>query len=222
MKREVTTQEALTELAAAKMKLESMQQLLVLKEQLLSSKDEQINFQIFTIKEKEKVINQKENEIQQLKTENENQQLKILSLEERLSTQINYRFGTHSEKSFEQLSLFDDLDDDFPEAEMLTSEELKEVLEENTLAVKAYKRRKCGRKKIADNLERVPIYHDIKWMTEIKPTVPESLKFGKALDYAIKAWPHLINFFLQSLNWPQTQLTGQIQNGLNFFLGISN
>lgn len=41
---------------------------------------------------------------------------------------------------------------------MLTSEELKEVLEENTLAVKAYKRRKCGRKKIADNLERVPIY----------------------------------------------------------------
>ena len=32
------------------------------------------------------------------------------------------------------------------------------------------------------------------WMTEIKPTVPESLKFGKALDYAIKAWPHLMNY----------------------------
>jgi len=32
------------------------------------------------------------------------------------------------------------------------------------------------------------------WMTEIKPTVPESLKFGKALEYAIKAWPHLMNY----------------------------
>lgn len=50
MKREVTTQETLAELAAAKLKLETMQQLLVLKEQLLSSKDDQINFQIFTIK----------------------------------------------------------------------------------------------------------------------------------------------------------------------------
>ena len=44
MKREVTIQEALTELAAAKVRLESMQQLLTLKEQLLSSKDDQINF----------------------------------------------------------------------------------------------------------------------------------------------------------------------------------
>ena len=56
MKREVTIQEALTELAAAKIKLESMQQLLILKEHLLSSKDEQINFQIFTIKEKDEEI----------------------------------------------------------------------------------------------------------------------------------------------------------------------
>ena len=54
MKREVTTQEALTELADAKIKLESMQQLLALKEQLLSSKDNQINFQIFTINEKDR------------------------------------------------------------------------------------------------------------------------------------------------------------------------
>lgn len=53
MKREVTTREALTELAAVKLKLETMQQLLVLKEQLLSSKDDLINFQIFTIQEKD-------------------------------------------------------------------------------------------------------------------------------------------------------------------------
>lgn len=139
MKREETTQEALTKLAAAKLKLETMQQLLVLKEQLLSSKDDQINFQIFIIQEKDKLISHKENEIQLLKADNKNKQLKILSLEERLSTQINYRFGTHSEKSFEQLSLFDDLDDDFfPEAEMLTSEELQETLEENKFTVKAY------------------------------------------------------------------------------------
>ncbi|MBQ1710697.1 MAG: hypothetical protein II032_06240, partial [Treponema sp.] len=32
--------------------------------------------------------------------------------------------------------------------------------EENIL-VKAYKRRKCGRKKIDENYERIPIYHDI-------------------------------------------------------------
>ena len=49
--------------------------------------------------------------------------------------------------------MFDDLDDDFfPEAEMLTNEELQETIEENKLSVKAYKRRKCGRKKIADNM----------------------------------------------------------------------
>lgn len=154
MKREVTTQEALTELASAKMKLESMQQLLVLKEQLLSSKDDQINFQIFTIKEKDE-------EIKKLQEESKEKDLKILGLEERLQTQLAYRFGSHSEKSFEQLSLFDDLDEDFPEAEMLTQDELKEVIEEENIVVKAYKRRKCGRKKLADNLERVPIYHDI-------------------------------------------------------------
>ena len=66
MRREETTQEALTKLAAAKLKLETMQQLLVLKEQLLSSKDDQINFQIFIIQEKDKLISHKENEIQQL------------------------------------------------------------------------------------------------------------------------------------------------------------
>lgn len=154
MKREVTTQEALTELASAKMKLESMQQLFVLKEQLLSSKDDQINFQIFTIKEKDE-------EIKKLQEESKEKDLKNLGLEERLQTQLAYRFGSHSEKSFEQLSLFDDLDEDFPEAEMLTQDELKEVIEEENIVVKAYKRRKCGRKKLADNLERVPMYHDI-------------------------------------------------------------
>lgn len=162
MKREVTRQEALTELAAAKVQIESMQQLLFLKERQLSSKDEQISFQIFTIQEKEKEISRKENEILQLKSENESKDLKILGLEEQLRTQINYRFGAHSEKSFEQLSLFDDGEDDFfPETEMLIDEELQEAIKDNKVAVKAYKRRKCGRKKLDDNLERVLIYHDI-------------------------------------------------------------
>ncbi len=185
MKREVTIQEALTELAAAKVRLESMQQLLTLKEQLLSSKDDQINFQIFTINEKDK-------EIKKLQEEGKEKDLKILGLEERLQTQLAYRFGSHSEKSFEQLSLFDDLDEDFPEAEMLTNEELKEVLEENTLTVKAYKRRKCGRKKIADNLERVPIYHDIPEEEKICGCGTRLVKVGERFTEKLNIIPERI------------------------------
>ena len=57
MKREVTIQEALTELAAAKIELESMQQQLVLKDQLLSSKDEKITIQLFTINQQQEQLN---------------------------------------------------------------------------------------------------------------------------------------------------------------------
>ena len=162
-----------------------MQQLLILKEHLLSSKDEQINFQIFTIKEKDE-------EIKKLKEEGKEKDLKILGLEERLQTQLAYRFDSHSEKSFEQLSLFDNLDDDFPEAEMLTSEELKEVFEENTLTVKAYKRRKCGRKKIADNLERVPIYHDIPEEEKICGCGAKLVKVGERFTDRLNIIPERI------------------------------
>ena len=154
MKREVTIQEALTELAAAKIEIESMQQQLVLKDKLLSSKEEKINLQLFTINQQKEVLKQKDEEIKSLKSDNNSKELKILGLEERLRTQISYRFGSHSEKSFEQwLPLFDELDD-FPENELLTNEELEELKEENIL-VKAYKRRKCGRKKLDANIERV-------------------------------------------------------------------
>lgn len=44
------------------------------------------------------------------------------------------------------------------------------------------------------------------WMTEIQPTVPETFKFGKALDYAIKVWPHLMNY----LNCPEIYLDNSI------------
>ena len=44
------------------------------------------------------------------------------------------------------------------------------------------------------------------WMTEIQPTVPETFKFGKALDYAIKAWPHLMNY----LDCPEIYLDNSI------------
>ena len=161
MKREVTIQEALTELAAAKIELESMQQQLVLKDNLLSSKDEKITIQLFTINQQLEQLKQKDDEIKILKDDNNSKDLKILGLEERLKTQLSYRFGSHSEKSFEQwLPLFDELDD-FPENELLTKEELEEIREEN-IVVKAYKRRTCGRKKLDDdNLEKVRIYHDI-------------------------------------------------------------
>ena len=63
--------------------------------------------------------------VNSLKNQNYSKDLKILGLEERLRTQMSYRFGSHSEKLFEQwLPLFDDLDD-FPENELLTNEELE-------------------------------------------------------------------------------------------------
>lgn len=107
-----------------------MQQQLVLKDQLLSSKDEKITIQLFTINQQQEQLKQKDDEIKNLKDDNNSKDLKILGLEERLKTQLSYRFGSHSEKSFEQwLPLFDELDD-FPESELLTKEELEEIKDE--------------------------------------------------------------------------------------------
>lgn len=98
MKREVTIQEALTELAAAKIEIESMQQQLVLKDKLLSSKDEKITIQLFTINQQKELLNQKDEEIKSLKEENNSEEIKIIGLEERLKTQLSHRFGSHLEK----------------------------------------------------------------------------------------------------------------------------
>mgnify|MGYP003445522355 FL=1 len=84
MKREVTIQEALTELAAAKIEIESMQQQLVLKDKLLSSKEEKITIQLFTINQQKELLNQKDEEIKSLKEENNSKEIKIIGLEERL------------------------------------------------------------------------------------------------------------------------------------------
>ena len=74
MKREVTIQEALTELAAAKIEIESMQQQLVLKDKLLSSKEEKITIQLFTINQQKELLNQKDEKIKSLKEENNSKQ----------------------------------------------------------------------------------------------------------------------------------------------------
>ena len=191
MKREVTIQEALTELAAAKIELESMQQQLVLKDQLLSSKDEKITIQLFTINQQQELLKQKDDEIKNLKDDNNSKDLKILGLEERLKTQLSYRFGSHSEKSFEQwLPLFDELDD-FPENELLTKEELEGIREEN-IVVKAYKRRKCGRKKLDDTLERVPIYHDIPESEKICGCGAKLIKVGEKVTERLNIIPEKI------------------------------
>ncbi|MCR5189128.1 MAG: transposase [Treponema sp.] len=191
MKREVTIQEALTELAAAKIEIESMQQQLVLKDKLLSSKDEKNTFQLFTINQQKELINKKENEIKLLKEENDSKDQKILSLEEKLNTQLSYRFGKHSEKSFEQwLPLFDDLDD-FPENEVLSKDEIEEIAEENII-VKAYKRRKCGRKRLDDTLERVPIYHDIPESEKICGCGAKLIKVGKKVTERLNIIPEKI------------------------------
>lgn len=191
MKREVTIQEALTELAAAKIEIESMQQQLVLKDKLLSSKDEKITIQLFTINQQQEQLKQKDDEIKNLKDDNNSKDLKILGLEERLKTQLSYRFGSHSEKSFEQwLPLFDELDD-FPENELLTKEELEEIKEEN-IVVKAYKRRKCGRKKLDDTLERVPIYHDIPESEKICGCGAKLIKVGEKVTERLNIIPEKI------------------------------
>ena len=191
MKREVTIQEALTELAAAKIEIESMQQKLVLKDKLLSSKDEKITIQLFTINQQQEQLKQKDDEIKNLKDDNNSKDLKILGLEERLKTQLSYRFGSHSEKSFEQwLPLFDELDD-FPENELLTKEELEEIKEEN-IVVKAYKRRKCGRKKLDDTLERVPIYHDIPESEKICGCGAKLIKVGEKVTERLNIIPEKI------------------------------
>ena len=191
MKREVIIQEALTELAAAKIEIESMQQQLVLKDKLLSSKEEKINLQLFTINQQKEVLKQKDEEIKSLKSDNNSKDLKILGLEERLRTQMSYRFGSHSEKLFEQwLPLFDDLDD-FPENELLTNEELEELKEENVL-VKAYKRRKCGRKKIDENYERIPIYHDIPESEKICGCGAKLVKVGEKVTERVNIIPEKI------------------------------
>ncbi len=89
--------------------------------------------------------------------------------------------------------MFDDLDDDFfPEAEMLTNEELQETIEENKLSVKAYKRRKHGHKKIADNLERVPIYHDIPEEEKICGCGAKLVKVGERFTEKLNIIPERI------------------------------
>ena len=191
MKREVTIQEALTELAAAKIEIESMQQQLVLKDKLLSSKDEKITIQLFTINQQKELLNQKDEEIKTLKEENNSKEIKIIGLEERLKTQLSYRFGSHSEKSFEQwLPLFNDLDD-FPENELLTNDEFEELKEENIL-VKAYKRRKCGRKKIDENYERIPVYHDIPESEKICGCGAKLVKVGEKVTERLSIIPEKI------------------------------
>ena len=106
MKREVTTQEALTELAAAKIEIESMQQQLVLKDKLLSSKEEKINLQLFTINQQKEELKQKDEEIKSLKSDNNSKDLKILGLEERLRTQMSYRFSASEDGARSTCLLF--------------------------------------------------------------------------------------------------------------------
>ena len=40
-----------------------------------------------------------------------------------------------------------------------------------------------------------PIFDDFhKWLIEIQPKVPPSLKFGRAISYALSSWQHLLNY----------------------------
>ena len=34
----------------------------------------------------------------------------------------------------------------------------------------------------------------LKWLLEIKPKVPPTLMFGRAINYTLSAWNHLLNY----------------------------
>ncbi|BDC93556.1 IS66 family transposase zinc-finger binding domain-containing protein [Treponema bryantii] len=91
----------------------------------------------------------------------EKKNLEILQLQEKLATQLRYRFCARSEKADKQPSLFDFED----EAYIPSEEEIEDTVANegpfNNQLVKAYKRRVCGRKKLSDNLPRREVYLDI-------------------------------------------------------------
>lgn len=121
---------------------------------VIVSKDSQLQKKDLEIKAKQKEIELRESEIEQ-------KNLEIIQLQEKLATQLRYRFCARTEKSDNQPSLFDFEDEAFIpsegeiEASLAGEGPFKEEL------VKSYKRRKCGRKKLSEDLPRREIYLDI-------------------------------------------------------------
>lgn len=157
----ITLEEALKMLEAANSIIQSQQKEITdqqikidAQKVLIQKKDEEISQSQIEITQINKVIDQKNQVIEQKRIE-------IIHLREKLATQLRYRFCAHSEKMDNQPSLFDFEDERFipSEAEIESTVAGEGPYKEEL--VKSYKRRKCGRKKLSEDLPHREIYLDI-------------------------------------------------------------
>ena len=151
---EITLEDALNMLAAAKLQIEEQQQQLKTKDDIILEKDLKIDSQIA-------IINQKNIELETEKQEKEKLRLDYLRLQEELSSQLAYRFCSHSEKTDNQPSLFDFEDEAFIPSETELENSVAGEGPYAEVKVQAYIRRKCGRKAIDDSTPTKQVYHDI-------------------------------------------------------------
>lgn len=154
MENEITLEEALKMLAAAKLQIEEQQQSLQKKDDEIAERDLKINAQIA-------VINQKDKQLEAEKSEKEQIKLELIKVQEELSSQLAHRFCAHSEKSDNQPSLFDFEDEEFTPSEEEIAETVTGEGPYKEVKVREYIRRKCGRKPIDDATPTKQIYHDI-------------------------------------------------------------
>ena len=154
MENEITLEEALKMLAAAKLQIEEQQQSLQKKDDEIAERDLKINAQIA-------VINQKDKQLESEKSEKEQIKLELIKVQEELSSQLAHRFCAHSEKSDNQPSLFDFEDEEFTPSEEEIAETVAGEGPYKEVKVREYIRRKCGCKPIDDSTPTKQIYHDI-------------------------------------------------------------
>lgn len=154
MENEITLEEALKMLAAAKLQIEEQQQSLQKKDDEIAERDLKINAQIA-------IINQKDKQLEAEKSEKEQIKLELIKVQEELSSQLAHRFCAHSEKSDNQPSLFDFEDEEFTPSEEEIAETVTGEGPYKEVKVREYIRRKCGRKPIDDSTPTKQIYHDI-------------------------------------------------------------
>ena len=151
---EITLEEALKMLAAAKLQIAEQQQELKSKDAVISEKDLKISTQI-------SLLNQKDKELEAEKKEKEELRIENLRLQEELSSQLTHRFCSHSEKADNQPFLFDFEDEDLIPSDSEIAETVASEGPYKEIKVREYIRRKCGRKAIDDSTPTKQIYHDI-------------------------------------------------------------
>ena len=149
------------ELSDQQIKIDAQKVLIQKKEDELSKTQTEIIQINKVIDQKNKEISRKNLELEQKRIEIEQKRIEIIQLQEKLATQLRYRFCAHSEKMENQPSLFDFEDERFiPTEEEIEASVAGEGPYKEEL-VKSYKRRKYGRKKLSEDLPRREIYLDI-------------------------------------------------------------